>query len=84
MANIDIYTKSTCPYCIRAKALLSQKGVNFNELKIDSDSDLREKMIARSQGAYTVPQIFIDDLHVGGCDDLFALHARGELDELLK
>ena len=84
MAKIDIYTKSTCPYCMRAKALLSQKDVSFNEIKIDSDNALREKMIERSQGAYTVPQIFIDERHVGGCDDLFALHARGELDELLK
>lgn len=84
MANIDIYTKSTCPYCIRAKSLLSQKGVSFNEIKIDSDSSLRETMIERSQGAYTVPQIFIDSRHIGGCDDLYALHARGELDELLK
>jgi glutaredoxin 3 len=69
---------------MRAKALLSQKNVDFNEIKIDGDNDLRTKMIDRSQGAYTVPQIFIGDTHVGGCDDLFALHARGELDTLLK
>lgn len=83
MANVDIYTKVTCPYCMRAKALLSEKNVDFNDIKIDGDNELRAKMIERSNGAYTVPQIFIDDTHVGGCDDLYALHARGELDKLL-
>lgn len=84
MAKIDIYTKVTCPYCMQAKSLLSQKNVDFNEIKIDGDNELRTKMIQRSDGAYTVPQIFIDDTHVGGCDDLYALHARNELDVLLK
>ena len=84
MTVVDIYTKRTCPFCVRAKALLAEKNVAFNEIKIDSDSDLRTKMIERSNGAYTVPQIFFNDNHVGGCDDLFALHTSGKLDELLK
>ncbi|WP_076417764.1 glutaredoxin 3 [Colwellia sp. UCD-KL20] len=84
MPVVDIYTKVTCPYCMRAKALLAQKNVTFNEIKIDGDNDLRNKMIERSNGAYTVPQIFFDDNHIGGCDDLYALHTSGKLDELLK
>ncbi|WP_077338927.1 glutaredoxin 3 [Pseudocolwellia agarivorans] len=84
MPVVDIYTKVTCPYCMRAKALLAQKNVTFNEIKIDGDNDLRTKMIERSNGAYTVPQIFFGDNHIGGCDDLYALHTSGKLDELLK
>jgi len=84
MTVVDIYTKVTCPYCVRAKALLVQKNIAFNEIKIDNDNELRAKMIQRGNGAYTVPQIFFNENHVGGCDDLFALHARGQLDELLK
>ncbi|GLX82073.1 glutaredoxin 3 [Thalassotalea eurytherma] len=83
MATVEIYTKVYCPYCVRAKALLEQKQVQYTEYKIDQQPELREKMIDRSQGGYTVPQIFINDHHVGGCDDLFALHARNQLDELL-
>ncbi len=80
--TIDIYTKATCFYCMRAKALFDQKQVSFNEIKIDNDNDLRIEMIKRS-GGVTVPQIFIVDQYVGGCDDLFALHAANKLDELL-
>lgn len=80
--TIDIYTKATCFYCMRAKALFDQKQVSFNEIKIDNDNDLRNEMIKRS-GGVTVPQIFIVDQYVGGCDDLFALHAANKLDELL-
>lgn len=83
MATVEIYTKATCPFCHRAKALLSQKGVSFQEIAIDGDADLREVMIKRS-GRTTVPQIFIDEQHIGGCDDLFALDGRGGLDPLLK
>lgn len=83
MANVEIYTKATCPFCHRAKALLSQKGVNFKEIPIDENADLREKMIERS-GRTTVPQIFIDAQHIGGCDDLFALDGRDGLEPLLK
>ncbi|AEX54190.1 glutaredoxin 3 [Rahnella aquatilis] len=82
MAKIEIYTKATCPYCHRAKALLNSKGASFVEIAIDGDADKREKMIARS-GRSTVPQIFIDGQHVGGCDDLHALDARGGLDPML-
>jgi glutaredoxin 3 len=80
--NVDIYTKATCFYCMRAKALFEEKQVSFNEIKIDNDNDLRNAMIKRS-GGVTVPQIFINDELIGGCDDLFALHAANKLDELL-
>lgn len=80
--TIDIYTKVACFYCMRAKALFDQKQVSFNEIKIDNDNGLRNEMIKRS-GGVTVPQIFIGDQYVGGCDDLFALHAANKLDELL-
>jgi glutaredoxin 3 len=80
--TIDIYTKVTCFYCMRAKALFDQKQVSFNEIKIDNDNDLRNEMIKRS-GGVTVPQIFIGDEYIGGCDELFALHAANKLDELL-
>lgn len=83
-ANVEIYTKVMCPYCMRAKALLTHKQVEFKEIKIDSNPDLRETMIERAQGGFTVPQIFIDDTHVGGCDDLFALEAQNKLNSLLK
>jgi glutaredoxin 3 len=82
MANIEIYTKVTCPFCHRAKALLNSKGAAFSEIAIDGDNVKREAMIARS-GRTTVPQIFIDGQHIGGCDDLHALDARGGLDPLL-
>ena len=80
---VDIYTKVTCFYCMRAKALLDDLNVTYNEIKIDGDAPLREKMIKRSGGASTVPQIFINNQHIGGCDDLFALHAQGTLASLL-
>ncbi|QKJ89041.1 Glutaredoxin [Paramixta manurensis] len=83
MANVEIYTKATCPFCHRAKALLSQKGVAYQEIPIDGDADKREEMIKRS-GRTTVPQIFIDAQHIGGCDDLYALDGRDGLDPLLK
>lgn len=82
MANIEIYTKATCPFCHRAKALLQSKGAQFNEIAIDNDPKKREEMIERS-GRTTVPQIFIDGQHIGGCDDLHALDANGGLDPLL-
>lgn len=82
MAKIEIYTKATCPFCLRAKALLTAKGAGFDEIAIDAHPEKREEMIARS-GRTTVPQIFIDGRHIGGCDDLHALDAWGELDPLL-
>lgn len=83
MATIEIYTKAFCPFCTRAKALLSQKQADFKEIDITMDSQLRAAMIARAGGRTTVPQIFIDGRHIGGSDDLVALDARGGLDPLL-
>ena len=83
MSKIDVYTKGHCPYCHRAKALLIKKEVNFNEIEIDVMPELRSTMIERAKGKSTVPQIFIKDHHVGGCDDLFALEAKNQLDSLL-
>lgn len=83
MPPVTIYTKSWCPYCSAAKDLLTRKGVAFEEIEITGRADERARMIERAGGASTVPQIFIGDRHVGGCDDLYALDARGELDPLL-
>ena len=83
MAVVEIYTKAYCPYCTRAKALLEHKSVGYREIKIDDDPQLRPEMITRSQGSVTVPQIFINERHVGGCDDLFALYSANKLDEIL-
>lgn len=83
MATIEIYTKVFCPFCTRAKSLLSQKQADFEELDITMDSKLRATMIERAGGRTTVPQIFIDGRHIGGSDDLVALDARGGLDPLL-
>ena len=83
MTRVEIYTKSTCPYCIRAKALLHQKGVEFIEISIDSDGEKRQEMIRRAGGRMTVPQILVDGQHIGGCDDLFELEKIGTLDEML-
>ncbi|MGD1903788.1 MAG: glutaredoxin 3 [Geitlerinemataceae cyanobacterium] len=82
-ANIEIYTWQTCPYCIRAKMLLWWKGANYTEYKIDGDEDARAKMADRANGRRSVPQVFVNDAHLGGCDDIHALDARGELDPLL-
>ncbi|MEW2373912.1 glutaredoxin 3 [Streptomyces sp. NPDC006656] len=82
MSNIDIYTKTTCAFSRRAKDLLRNKGVTFNEIAIDDNSQLRDVMVMRSKQA-TTPQIFIDNRHIGGYDDLSALDQRGELDPLL-
>lgn len=83
MSKVDIYTKGHCPYCHRAKALLTKKEISFNEIEIDVMPELRSTMIDRAKGKSTVPQIFIKDHHVGGCDDLFALEAKNQLDSLL-
>jgi glutaredoxin 3 len=83
MPKIDIYTKIFCPYCTHALNLLESKSVNFNEIKIDGDNAMREIMIERAKGSYTVPQIFINDIHIGGCDDLVALDRSKKLDALL-
>ena len=83
MAKVEIYTKAYCPYCTHALALLKSKSFDYREIKIDGDMALREGMIKRSQGAYTVPQIFIDDVHIGGCDQLVALEMNNKLDALV-
>lgn len=82
MATVEIYSKSTCPYCIRAEALLRGKGIAATRYNLDAGGPKRDEMIERS-GRMTVPQIFIDGRHVGGCDDLFALEREGRLDTLL-
>lgn len=78
-----MYSKDVCPYCVKAKFLLQRKKIDFTEIKI-RDDETREEMIKKSGGRMTVPQIFIGDTHVGGCDDLYELEAKGKLDELLK
>lgn len=83
MANIIIYTTDYCPYCVTAKNLLTQKGATYTEIRVDQDPIKKEEMITRS-GRRTVPQIFINEQHIGGCDDLMALNAAGKLDPLLK
>jgi glutaredoxin 3 len=83
MADILIYTKSTCPYCAKAKSLLSKKGQKFTEIDITGNDDLRAQMIEKANGRHTVPQIFINNEHIGGCDDLHALDDAGELDKKL-
>ncbi|TDY03816.1 glutaredoxin 3 [Thiohalophilus thiocyanatoxydans] len=82
MAEVTIYTTQFCPYCVRAKRLLDSKQVSYDEIPVDADSEQRQIMMERSQG-HTVPQIFIDDQHVGGCDELYALEAAGQLDSRL-
>ncbi|UAA38759.1 glutaredoxin 3 [Paraneptunicella aestuarii] len=84
MKKVEIYTKGHCPYCKRAKALLDSKNVAYIEYKIDEQPELRDGMIERANGGYTVPQIFIGgDLHIGGCDDMMALEEQQKLDPLL-
>jgi glutaredoxin 3 len=84
MANVEIYTWSTCPFCRRAKQLLDKKGVSYTEYNIDDDETARDAMVARgTNGRRTVPQIFINDQYVGGSDDLYRLEKQGKLDELL-
>lgn len=81
--TILIYTKTTCPYCVRAKALLAKKGAAFQEIEITDNPALRSEMIEKANGRTTVPQIFINGRHIGGCDDLHALEDQGKLDALL-
>jgi glutaredoxin 3 len=83
MPLIEIYTTRYCPYCQAAKALLKRKGAAFTEIDVSGDRELREAMIERANGMMTVPQIFIGETHVGGCDELHALEEAGKLDPLL-
>lgn len=84
MTKIEIYSTEVCPYCVQAKDLLKRKGASFVEIRVDNDDALRAKMMVRAGGRRSVPQIFINDQHIGGCDDLYALDRAGKLDELLK
>lgn len=84
MTKVEIYTKKTCSYCVRAKQLLDHKKVAYTEIKVDENPADLELMLLRSQGRRTVPQIFINDRGIGGCDDLYALDQAGRLDVLLK
>jgi glutaredoxin 3 len=83
MARVEIYTSQWCPYCHRAKDLLGRKGVAYREIPVDDDPEERQRMRERAGGRHTVPQIFIDGGHVGGCDDLYALDRSGRLDPML-
>jgi len=83
MAKIEVYSGDFCPYCMRAKALLKNKGLDFTEYNVRKDIQRQAEMQDRAPGARTIPQIFINDRHVGGCDDLYALERRGELDSWL-
>lgn len=83
MQNVEIYTSPLCGFCHAAKRLLNQKGVAFAEYDVSRDPALRQKMMSRAHGRHTVPQIFIADQHIGGCDDLYALERAGKLDPLL-
>ena len=83
MAKVEIYTKTFCGFCVRARHLLQSKGVAFDEYVIDGGGPKREEMIQRANGRTTVPQIFIGEVHIGGCDDLVALDQAGKLDQLL-
>lgn len=81
--KVEIYTWRSCPYCIRAKELLRSKGVDFIEYSIDGDEAARSQMARRANGGRSVPQIFINEHHVGGCDDIYELDWQGKLDQLL-
>lgn len=83
MPKITIYSSLFCPYCHRAKALLTHKGAQYDEIDVDTVPGARPEMTKRANGGYTVPQIFIGERHIGGCDELYALDAAGKLDAML-
>ena len=83
MKKVEIYSSNACPYCVKAKTLLKDKGVEYQEYRIDLDPTLMEEFVKRSNGRKTVPQIFIDEEHIGGCDDLYALEEQGKLNSIL-
>jgi len=83
MQPVTIYTTAWCPYCSAAKSLLREKGVSFNEIDVEKTAGSRATMVQRAGGRTSVPQIFVGDRHVGGCDDLYALDRAGKLDPLL-
>ena len=83
MAKVEIYTSPLCGFCYQAKTLLNTKGVDFDEVDIMAHPDRKPEMMARANGRHTVPQIFINNAHIGGCDDLYGLDSKGKLDPLL-
>lgn len=83
MADVEVYTTTYCPYCVRAKQLLDRKGAKYKEIDLTNDDDGRIALVKRTNGSRTVPQIFINGQSVGGCDDLYALDGAGKLDALL-
>ena len=83
MAKVTIYTRDMCGFCVRAKKLLDGKGVDYTEFNYSEDPTIRREMIAKANGANTFPQVFIGSEHVGGCNELFMLERRGQLDPLL-
>ncbi|MCK5880946.1 MAG: glutaredoxin 3 [Sinobacterium sp.] len=84
MAEIEIYTTRFCPFCVRAKQLLKSKGLTFKETSVDGDAKLRQQMTKKANGSHTVPQIWVNSVHVGGCTELIAADRSGELDRLLQ
>jgi glutaredoxin 3 len=82
-AKIEIYSGDYCPYCVRAKSLLKKRGLNFIEYNVQQEPEKRVEMMKRSNGGRSIPQIFINDQHVGGCDELYALDKKGQLDAWL-
>ena len=83
MKTVRIYTTPICPYCVRAKALFDKKGASYTEINVSTDDGLRQYMTNRAGGRRSVPQIFINGTHIGGCDDIMALEQAGKLDALL-
>ncbi|WP_163338698.1 glutaredoxin 3 [Desulfopila sp. IMCC35008] len=83
MATIEVYSSDRCPYCVKAKALLDRKGVEYKEINVTDDDEARVALVKKANGVRTVPQIFIDENHVGGCDDLYELDRKGELDPMI-
>jgi glutaredoxin 3 len=83
MPSVTLYTTAMCPYCVRARSLLDRKGVEYTDIRIDEKPELRPEMVTRAHGRTSVPQIFIDDFHVGGFDDMAELDVDGELDQRL-
>ena len=83
MVSVEMYTTAVCPYCVAAKNLLKQKGLDYSEIRVDTDAQRRQEMLTRSGGRRSVPQIFINDVHVGGFDDLVSADRSGKLAEII-
>ncbi len=82
MATVTLYSTRTCPFCVKAKALLDSKNIKYREIDVTDDDEARKKLVEKANGMRTVPQIFIGETHVGGCDDLYELEKKGNLDSL--